>query len=198
MSTIPRSEMGKLGPVVGRANATIFITTAILGFLTWFAISTGTWLTLFILDNLLKLPAALRFPLAIAAVVLTVWTFWKHVVLSMRNKRSNAQVALLLERQYGIDENVVINAIQFEDMKYGERQQDFVQETAKAGSLGLKRIPLSELWQVGRMSVWWIVFAALLALWGAYILVASRYAGNAFFRFANSLSDAELVGTRGA
>ena len=195
MSLTTTSEFGRLGPVVGRANAAIFATTAILGFLTWFAISTSTWLTLFVLDNFLKLPAALRFPLSIAAVILTLWAFWKNVVVSIRNHRSNEQIALLLERRYGIDENVVINAIQFEDMKYGDRQKDFVLETAKAGSLGLKSIPLRELWQFGRMSLWWFVFALLLSLWTIYIVSAPRYAGNAFFRYANSLSDVPPAGS---
>ena len=195
MSTTTTSELKRLGPAVGRANTAIFITTAVLGFLTWFAISTSTWLTLFVLDNFLKLPAALRFPLAVAAAILTVWALWKNVIGSIMNRRSNEQVALMLERKYGIGENVVINAIQFEEMKYGERQKDFVLETAKAGSLGLKSIPLRELWQFGRMSLWWLVFAVLLSLWAIYVLTVPRYAANAFFRYSHSLSDVPPAGS---
>jgi hypothetical protein len=188
-------EFERLGPSVGRANSAIFITTAILGFLTWFAISTGTWLLLFVLDNFLKLPAALRFPLSIAAAVLTAWTFWKYVICSMRKRRTDEQVALMLERKYGINENVLINTIQFEGMRYGEHQKDFILETAKAGSLGLKAIPLRDLWQFGRMSVWWGIFALLFSLWAIYILTMPGFADNAFFRYANSLSDVPPLGS---
>jgi len=195
MSTAATLKFERLAPAVSRANSAIFVTTAILGFLTWSAISASTWLALFVLDNLLMLPAALRFPLSIAATILTVWAFWQKVIVSLRNRRSNEQVALMLERRYGIAENVVINAIQFEDMEYGERQKDFVLETAKAGSLGLKSIPLRELWQFGRMSLWWFVFALLLSLWAVYILMAPRHADNAFFRYARSLSDVPPAGS---
>jgi len=195
MTTVATSEHGRLGPVVGRANAAIFITTAILGGLIWFAIATSTWLALFILDNFLQLPAALRFPLSLAAAILTIWAFWKYVIVPIKNRRSNEQVALMLERRYDIKENVVINAIQFEEMNYGERQKDFVLETAKACSLGLKSIPLRELWQFGRMSLWWFVFALLLSLWAVYILKMPRHAGNAFFRYAHSLSDVPPAGS---
>jgi len=195
MSTVSTLEFGRLGPAVGRANSAIYVTTAVLGFLTWFAISTGTWLTLFVLDNLFKLPAALRFPLAIATVILTVWAFWKNVVGSIRHRRSDEQVALMLEKKYGINENVLINTIQFEHMRYGEHQKDFVLETAKAGSLGLKGVPLRDLWQFGRMSVWWFVFAALVSLWAAYLLTMQPFAENAFFRYAYSLSDVPPLGS---
>ena len=195
MTTITTSEFKKLGPVVSRANSTIFITTVILGFLIWFAISTGTWLTLFLLDNFLKLSATLRFPLSIAAAVLTVWTFWKHVVGAIRSRSNDKHIALMLEKKYGIARNVLINTIEFEGMEYGEHQKDFIQETAKAGSLGLKAVPLRDLWQFGRLSLWWLVFAVILTGWAIYIVTMPSFAGNAFFRYANSLSDVPPLGS---
>ena len=194
MSMTTTSDSGRLGPVVGRANTAIFITTAVLGFLVWFAVSSGTWLTLFVLDNLLKLPAALRFPLSIAGVAVTVWSFWQHVIVSLRRHMTNEQVALMLEKKYGISENVIINTIQFEEMDYGERQKDFVQETVKAGSVGWRNIPLRELWQFGRVSVWGVVFTVLLALFIFYVLAMPRYADNALYRYMHSLSDVPPVG----
>ena len=44
--------------VVQRANGTIRMTKVMLGFLTWFAIASTTWLGRFALDNLLDLPTA--------------------------------------------------------------------------------------------------------------------------------------------
>ena len=46
--------------VVQRANGTIRMTKVMLGFLTWFAIVSTTWLGLFALDNLFDLPTAIR------------------------------------------------------------------------------------------------------------------------------------------
>lgn len=195
MSTTTRSDFGRLGPVVGRANASIFVTSVVLGLLVWFAISCGTWLALFAVDNLLKLPSTLRFPLSIAGVVLTVWLFWKHVIVVLRNRKSNEQVALMLEKKFGIGENVLINAIQFETMEYGERQKDFVLETAKAGSLGWQSVPLRELWQFGRVGAWGVAFAVLVSLSAFYFLGLPRYADNAMYRYLHSLSDVPPAGS---
>jgi len=195
MSTATTSKSERLGPVVSRANATIFITTAVLGVLIWFTVSAGMWLTLFALDNLFKLPAALRFPLSVVAAILTVWLFWRYVIISVRNRMSNEHVALMLEKKYGIDENALINTIQFEEMKYGDHQKDFVLEIAKAGSSGLKRVPLRELWQFGRMGLWGGVFALFFSLFAVYVLTMPRYAENAFFRYAHGLSDVPPVGS---
>ena len=66
--------------VVQRAYRTIRMTTVILGFLTWFAISATTWLVCFALDNLLDLPTSLRFPIAITGLIITIGTFFKCVI----------------------------------------------------------------------------------------------------------------------
>ena len=72
------------GKVVNRAKRTIRMTGVMLGFLTWFAITATTWVCLFLLDNLMDLPTALRFPFAIVGLVVTVGAFLKCVVGSLR------------------------------------------------------------------------------------------------------------------
>jgi len=114
------------GRVVDRAKRTIRMTGMILGFLTWFAITATTWFCLFVLDNLMDLPTALRFPFAIVGLVVTVGAFLKCVVGAFRTSRSNEQVALMLEKQFGIEGNVLINTMQFEEMDYSDKQRDFI------------------------------------------------------------------------
>ena len=178
------------GKVVDRAKRTIRITGVLLGFLTWFAITATTWVCLFFLDNLMDLPTALRFPFAIAGLVVTVGAFLKCVVGSLRADRSNEQVALMLEEQFGIEENVLINTMQFEKMDYSDKQKDFIRATAGAATTGWSHVPLRELWQPGRMAKWWAAFAVLMAVWIAYSVLAPGYLKNAFSRYAFSFSDA--------
>ena len=120
--------------VVQRANGTIRMTKVMLGFLTWFAIAATTWLSLFALDNLLDLPSALRFPFGIMGLIVTIGAFLKCVVGNLRTHRSNEQVALMLEKQFDIEENVLINTMQFEEMGYSDKQKDFIRATASAAT----------------------------------------------------------------
>lgn len=178
------------GRVINRAKRTIRMTGVLLGFLTWFAITATTWIFLFLLDNLMDLPTTLRFPFAIVGLVVTVGAFLKFVVGSLRAVRSNDQVALMLEKQFGIEGNVLINTMQFEKMDYSDKQRDFILATANAASTGWSHVPLRELWQPGRMAKWWTAFAVLMAVWITYSVLAPGYLKNAFSRYAFSFSDA--------
>ena len=178
------------GKVVNRAKRTIRMTGVMLGLLTWFAIAATTWFCLFALDNLMDLPTALRFPFAIAGLAVTVGAFLKYVVGALRTSRSNEQVALMLEKQFGIEENVLINTMQFEEMDYSDKQKDFIAATASAATTGWSHVPLRELWQPGRMAKWWAAFAVLMVVWIAYSVLAPGYLTNAFSRYAFSFSDA--------
>ena len=173
--------------VIERANRTIRMTAVMLGFLTWFAITATIWLCLFALDNLLDLPTALRFPFAITGLFGTIGVFLKCVVGAIRTQRSNEQVALMLEEQFGIEENVLINTMQFEEMDYSDKQRDFITATASAATTGWSHVPLRELWQPGRMAKWCSAFAVLMAIWIAYSAMAPDYLQNAFSRYAFSL-----------
>ena len=110
--------------VVQRANRTIRMTKVMLGVLTWFAIAATTWLGLFALDNLFDLPSALRFPFGIMGLIITIAAFLKCVVGAVRTHQSDEQVALMLEEQFHIEENVLINTMQFEEMGYSDKQKE--------------------------------------------------------------------------
>ncbi len=175
--------------VVQRANRTIRMTKVMLGVLTWFAIAATTWLSLFALDNLFDLPSALRFPFGIIGLIVTIAAFFKCVVGALRAHLSNEQVALMLEKQFGIEENVLINTMQFEEMDYSDKQKEFIRATASAATTGWSHVPLSQLWQPGRMAIWWAAFALLMTIWIAYSVLAPDYLKNAFSRYAFSFQD---------
>ena len=175
--------------VVERANGTMRMTAVVLGILTWFAITATIWLGLFALDNLLDLPTSLRFPFAITGLIVTIAAFFKCVVGAFRTHRSSEQVALMLEEQFGIEENVLINTMQFEEMGYSDKQKDFIRATASAATTGWSHVPLRELWQPSRMAKWLAAFAVLMSLWIAYSVVAPDYLKNAFSRYAFSFQD---------
>ena len=96
----------------------------------------------------------------------------------------------MLEKQFGIEENVLINTMQFEEMDYSDKQRDFIRATASAATTGWSHVPLRELWQPGRMAKWWTTFALLMVVWIAYSVLAPGYLQNAFSRYAFSFSDA--------
>ena len=175
--------------IVERANGTIHKTKMILGCLAWFAIVATTWLTLFAVDNLLDLPTALRFPFAIAGLVITLGSFFKCVVGSFRKHQSDERVALMLEEQFGIEENVLINTMQFEEMGYSDKQKEFILATATAAKTGWSHVPLRELWQPARLAKWGTVFAVLLVGWIGYGVAAPEYLENAFARYTFSFGD---------
>ena len=175
--------------VVQRANRTIRMTKVMLGVLTWFAIAATTWLGLFALDNLFDLPSALRFPFGIMGLIITIAAFLKCVVGAVRTHQSDEQVALMLEEQFHIEENVLINTMQFEEMGYSDKQKEFIQATASAATTGWSHVPLRELWQPGRLAIWLAAFALLMSLWAAYSIIAPDYLKNAFSRYAFSFQD---------
>jgi hypothetical protein len=175
--------------VVERANHSMHRTSVIIGFLTCFAIIATMWLSLFAIDNLLNLPTSLRFPLAVAGVVITIASFVKYALGALYKRRSNEEVALILEEQFGIEENVLINSMQFEDMGYSDKQKAFITATASAATTGWSHISLRELWQVVRVTKWAVAFGVLLTLWIAYTAMAPAYLQSAFNRYAFSFTD---------
>jgi hypothetical protein len=195
MATATLSRGQSLADVVGRARLTIYLAGLTLGILTWGIIAGATWLGLFAADNLLRLPGGVRFPLALAGLLVTLAGLWRHVIRRAFDRRSPVQVAALLERQYGIGENVLVNALQFGEGSYGERQRPFIEETMSAGTLGLAAVLLRELWEPLRLGRWVLVLAAVLALWAVYTALAPRQARNALDRYLFALADVPPVGS---
>jgi hypothetical protein len=195
MSTVILPRGRTVADAVARARLTIYIARLTLGIVAWVVLAGAVWLILFGLDNLLRLPGAVRFPLAVAGVVVTLAGLWKNVVRVALDRRTPVQIAALLEQKYGIGKNVLVNSLQFGEGEYGERQRPFIQETISAGTLGLAAVSLRDLWQPLRLGKWGLVLIAILALWIGYAVLAPRYARNALDRYLYALADVPPVGS---
>jgi hypothetical protein len=167
----------------------VFATQLLLGILTWTVACVGMWMALFLLDNLLRLPPALRFPLALGGLSATAYLLWRLVIRVAKKRNSRDQIAVMLERKYAIAGNVVINALQFGGASIPEAQRPFVERTISLGANKLEGVSLGDLSETGRLLKWGgLVLAALLVL-GGYVRLAPSYFGNAASRYLFSLSD---------
>ena len=175
--------------VIGRAGRTVFVTQLLLGILIWTAICTGLWMALFALDNLLRLPPAMRFPLSLGGVAITLIALWRCIVSPAFKKRTHDHIAVMLERKYAIAGNIVINALQFEGKAFGEAQRPFVERTMASGAEHLGMVSLRDLGEPGRIVKWAAAVAIAVLLVGCYVAIAPRYFDNALSRYLFSLSD---------
>lgn len=175
--------------VINRAARTVFVAQLLLGILIWTAICTGLWMALFALDNLLRLPPAMRFPLSIGGAAITLIALWRYILSPVLNRKNHDQIAVMLEQKYAIAGNVVINALQFEGGQFAEAQRPFVERTIAVGAKNLGVVSLRDLGESGRLVKWAGAVAIAVLLMGCYIGIAPSYFDNAVSRYFFSLSD---------
>ena len=155
----------------------------------WLATCLGVWLVLFILDNLLKLPAGLRLPLAIGGVALVGLGFLRRIYATLRLRPRAERTAVLLEKRYGLADNVLINACQFEGRELRPEEQAFAQRTVGEGARQMSDIRLADLWDRRQLLSWGSAALFLSVVWAAYLLLFPRYVLNAGGRFLIPLAD---------
>ena len=117
MTRIPDQQNSSVGNLVTKARRIIITARLTIGLLLWLIICTGLWLVMFFLDNLLHLPAGLRLALAVSGLTIMAFTFWKYILAAIINWQPLPATALLLENRYSVNENLLINAFQFESAK---------------------------------------------------------------------------------
>jgi hypothetical protein len=157
--------------------------------------SLGAWLFLFILDNLLNLPAAIRFPLAVGGGVLLLVGFVRRVVIPALRDVSAERTAVMLERSRNMNDNLLINACQLQAQELDSGESLFASRTVKRSSNFLESIPVRSFWN-GRILVKWGVATGLIvAVWIAYGLVFPRQTFNALVRYAAPLGDVPPAGS---
>ena len=167
----------------------IKLSTVFSGLFGWLVVCLGIWLGLFALDNALRLPPGLRFPLALAALTIALVGFVRRVGQSAARRQRAERTALFLERQYQVPDNLLINACQFEANPAEPGEAVFVAETVSHSESLLHRIPAARLWQAHRLRVWGGWVAGLSVVWMLYVALLPRYAGNALARYARPLED---------
>ena len=155
----------------------------------WLAVSLAWWLGLFLLDNLFSLPAGLRLPLALGGALLVGLGFVRKIISVFKVRQRPERTAVFLEDRYGIADNVLINACQFERQPLRPEEQPFARQTVETGAGWMTRIPFAELWDRKHLATWGTGAAILLAAWVGYVALFPRQAWNAGARFAAPLAD---------
>jgi len=163
------------------------------GLLIWLVCSSGLWLVLFWLDNLLHLPAGLRLACLLACVSFMGTQFWRRVLCRVCAIPVD-KVALELEERFAVGENLLINALDFEGRELSPCARIFAQNTVQAGRRSIQGQELRELWCARRLLRWLACVLALLALWGGYSTLRVRYVVNALQRFVLPLADVPPAG----
>jgi len=184
-----------LDTVVSAAGARLKWSALLAGSCRWLALCLGLWLVLFAADNFLSLPAGLRLPLALGGVVFSAVQLFCKVLRPAWRRQTPERTAVMLEQRYGIGENLLINAVQFQRQSLRPEEQVFAGQTIAMSGEIAGRVHFGELWDWRTLRVWGGAAAVVLVLWFAFILIFPRQFGAAVERYALPLADTPPPGS---
>jgi len=182
-------ENVSLRNVLLQAGRRIKLSALLVGVSWWLVTCLGIWLALFVLDNLLRLPAGLRLPLALGGAAITGLSFARKIYTVASQKLRVERTAVLLEKRYGVPENALINACQFEGRQFRPEEVPFARQTVALAAQHAGSIQISDLWNKRELLRWGGAAAVLLALWCVYLIGFPHLALNAGARFVLPLAD---------
>jgi len=174
---------------VEQAGRRMRAATLALGACWWLVTALGVWLVLFVLDNLLGLPAGLRLPLAIGSVIVAGLGFFRKVWRPATHRLRPEGVAVALETRYQVPDNLLINAYQFQNQPLRAAEKVFVQKMFARCDAAIGCVQLRELWDARRLAWWMVGAVVVVAAWLAYIALFPAFARNAGLRFVQPLGD---------
>ncbi|MCX7412731.1 MAG: hypothetical protein NTW36_04725 [Planctomycetia bacterium] len=195
MSTVAFDPLsgGSIAAVVDRAGRSLALAAVLRGGCRWLASAGGLVIVLVWLDTVLRLPAALRLVLSIGAVGFIAGTLWAWVIRPAVRRQTPESIAFLLERRYGVRDNSLVGALQFERLNASLDadgvQRAFIGETARLGRGVISAVSVKDLFEP-RMLLTWAAVAGLVAVaWMASLTLAPGWSGTAFKRFLLPLAD---------
>ena len=160
----------------------------------WLAQVLVVGLGCFWLDNLLHLPAAARGLLLVAGVAWPTWRLWREGlrrdVWQVRAERTARE----LEIRCNIDDNALINAVQFEAAPARGVATAFARRTVEAGLARARTLAPTTLTEPRRLWRGCGVVVVCVLVGVVYRLLFPRYADNAWERFRHPLADVPPVG----
>jgi hypothetical protein len=165
------------------------------GTLWWLVVAFGAWLALFLLDNLVHLPAGLRLPLSLTGFALLAVGFARQVLRPALRRPSPERTAVLLEKQGDVRDNHLINACQFDVQPLRPAERALARRSALDSAQTLSAISPAALWKTPSLAKWGIGAAAVLAIWLVYVAAFPRQSWNALARYAMPLTDIPPVGS---
>lgn len=188
----PRTDMvgeGRVSRVVEGARRRMRAAATLRGTCRWTTIALGIWLVFFVIDNVLALPSGLRLPVSIAGGALLLIVFIREVLLPVLRPLRPERVAVLLENHYGIKDNLLINAFQFERRQFGAAEKSFAGRAVASCEAAVGGMDIGELWEFRRLWPWLAGAVAVLLGWFAYGLTFPQFLTNAGQRFALPLAE---------
>ena len=188
-NSVPYMNGSNATQVVQQAGRRMRAATLALGACWWLVTALGVWLVLFVLDNLLGLPAGLRLPLAIGSLFVSGLGFFQKIWRPATHRLRPEGVAVALEARYQVPDNLLINAYQFQNQPLRDEEKVFVQKMFASCDIAVERVQLRELWDARRWRWWSGGAVARVVAWLAYIALFPAFARNAGLRFAQPLSD---------
>lgn len=124
-----------------------------------------------------------------------VAAFVKRVGLPATRRQRAEKTALQLERQYGVTDNMLINACQLDARDLAPPERRFADRTVGESRSILGNIPAAALWDTRRLRHWSGLTAVLLAAWLVYALALPRHCSNALARYVLPLGDIPPAGS---
>jgi hypothetical protein len=167
----------------------------LVGACSWLALCLGLWLLLFIFDDLLSLPAGLRLPLALGGAAFSGVLLFRKVLRVAWRRQSPERTALMLEARYGIRDNLLINAVQFQRQSINPQELVFAARTVTASEDITGHLRVGELWDWPRLRTWGGAAMAVVLIWAAAIALFPRQFGATAARYALPLGDVPPPGS---
>jgi hypothetical protein len=183
------SKSSPLAGTMRAAGARLKWSLFLVGVCGWLAVCLGLLLLLFIFDCLLSLPAGLRLPLALGGALFCGVLFFQKVLRVACRRQRPERTALMLEARYGIRDNLLINAIQFQRQPVSPLESPFAARTVAASEAIAGRLRFSELWDWPKLRAWGGAALAAVLVWAAIIAFFPRQLGATAARYALPLSD---------
>ena len=184
-----------LAATMRAAGARLKWSLLLVGACWWLAVCLGVLLLLFVFDDLLSLPAGLRLPLALGGAVCSgVFLFQKVLRVAWR-RQTPERTALILEARYGIRDNLLINAIQFQRQTLNAQEAPFAARTVAASEELAGALRVGELWDWPKLRAWGGAAVAVALVWAAAIAFFPRQFSAAAARYALPLSDVPPPGS---
>jgi hypothetical protein len=190
-----RTKLSGIRQLIQRAARRMKAARVLAGVFWWLVACLGAWLGLFLLDNLLNLPAGVRLPLAAGGAALALIGFVRRVWLPVAQQWRLERAAVALEKRYGIGENLLINAMQFESVTLRPEENVFAQRAIAESQQAAGQLRLGDLWEWRRLWKWVAGAVVLGGLWAGYATWFPRYVSNAWWRFAKPFGDVPPVGS---
>jgi hypothetical protein len=189
------SELFSIRAHLTRAGRVIRLSEMLAGTMRWLTLSLGIWLLLFIIDNLLNLPSAIRFPLAVAGGGFLISGLLRNVIIPMFKNVNAEHTAIELERRQGVRNNLLINACQLETQTLTPGEKLFAAKTADHSAGVLSAIPLRSLWKRTLLFKWGTAMGLFVIIWLIYGMTFPSYTANALVRYAIPMGDIPPAGS---